>query len=160
MAFGKLKQLEQDGATPRPFTFTDLVPPVVIMSRPATEANKPFMNESLRRAAERNRGGRRPPKLTTDTVAASRAEDIEMLARFCVTGWGAPKGAVMDGDAEVSPAEPDYGKPIDDDGHPVDFTKDQCHEFFKALPTYVFDAYRTWATEPTNFVGGADLGEP
>lgn len=105
-----------------------------IWSLPATEDNKPFMNESLRRVAVRR--ARRTKVTNADTVKASRQEDKELLAAFCAKRW----------DMEI-------------DGAKVEFSVAEVQAFFEALPDFVFDDYRSYITDITNWIEAKELGE-
>jgi hypothetical protein len=128
--FSHLKALEQK-AEARPYRFADIEGSPSIYFLPGTDANKTFMNESLRRAAARTAGGGRGRRVTTDTVAEARQEDREVLAFTCAQSWDVK----------------------DADGNPVEFTPQNCLEFFEALPDWLFDGVRNWVTNPVNFVG-------
>lgn len=117
----------------REYKFEQLEGTPVIWSLPATELNKPFYNESLRRAAAKSGKRRKLAKTTTDTVAASREEDRELLATYCAKRW------------QVKDAS----------GNPVDFSTENCLAFFRAIPDYVFDDFRNWAVDPTNWTPAA-----
>jgi hypothetical protein len=137
--YGKLADgLNVDGEKPLPYHFDMLPNQPTLFCLPATEDNKPFMNESLRRAAVRR--ARRVKVTNADTVKASREEDKEIIANFCVRSWS-----------------------MKIDSNDVEFSADECMEFFAALPDWVFDDFRVWLTDPTNFVkvavDGTALGE-
>lgn len=124
------------------YTFHDLEGSPSIWSLPALEANKPFMNETLRRVAARNRA-RRPGRVATvETMAQSRNEDRELLAKFCARNWDV----------------------VDASGERVEFSAENCLEFFQALPDDIFDGYRNWAVDPANWrhldvTEASELGE-
>lgn len=126
-------QIVQDGGSP------------TIWFLPATEDNKPFFNDNLRRNAAKATGGRRKAKaLTPDGVKAAREEDRASIAKFCAKRWD---------------------KVLDAEGKPVEFSQEEVLGFLQALPDWYFDDLRVWITEPTNFIGtaapvdGAPLGE-
>jgi hypothetical protein len=134
--FSHLKALEQKGDTERPFKFDQIAGAPTIWFLPGTDVNKAFMNESLRRA--NSRSGRRQRKVTADTVKAARDEDREVLAKTCARRWDV----------------------CDATGEPVEFSYENCLEFFQALPDWLFDEVRAFVTDPGNFVDAEDnLGE-
>lgn len=47
-------------------------------------------------------------------------------------------------------------------GKEVDFNADNCLEYFRALPDWIFDGIRGWASNPVNWMRGnpEKLGEP
>jgi hypothetical protein len=139
--FSHLKALEQkDDAVP--YRFEQIGGNPTIWFRPGTDANKQFMNETLRRANARARGGRRSRRTTLDTIAAARQEDREVLSKTCAVRW------------DVKDAK----------GKDVEFSYDNCLAYFEALPDWLFDEVRAFVIDPGNFVededdGGAALGE-
>lgn len=141
--FSHLKKLEQDGSTERKYTFDQIEGAPSLWSRPATNANKAFQNETLRRANARAGLNRRAKRVTAEVLAQSRDEDREVLSKCCVTRWDV----------------------TDANGEPVEFTEENCLEFFRALPDWLFDDFRAWATDAGNFLaadtveGGRELGE-
>jgi hypothetical protein len=136
--FSHLAKLEQR-TNEVPYKFEQIAGAPTIWSKPATDANKPFLNESLRRSNLRARANRRSKRVTQDTLTASRQEDREILSKFCATRW------------DVTDAK----------GDAVEFSQENCLEFFEALPDWLFDDYRTFLTDPGNFVGFEEdnLGE-
>ena len=141
MAFDRFTKLAPVGQRPRPFEFTGLPDErlggrcVTVLSLPATEANRAFFSESLRRSAARSRGRRANAPLTTEQVARNREEDREVMAKRCATGWK---------------------NVLDDDGAEGPFSADACLELFQKIPDFMFDEYRQWATEPANFTEEGD----
>jgi hypothetical protein len=136
--FSHLKDLQQVGDQEVPYKLEQIKGAPSIWFLPATDANKPFMNETLRRANMRARTSRRGRKVTQDTIQSSRDEDKEVLSKFCARRW------------DVTDAK----------GKAVPFTPENCLEFFNALPDWLFDDIRGWATDPSNFLadGGTDEG--
>jgi hypothetical protein len=140
--FSHLRSLEQKGDAEIPYKLEQIEGAPTIWFAPGTDANKVFQNETLRRANTRARHNRRSKRVTAETVAASRQEDREVIATTCARRW------------DVKDAK----------GKPVDFTPENCLEFFEALPDWLFDDIRAFVTEPGNFVaadlvGGDNLGE-
>lgn len=138
----KDKGLEVDASKLQPFKFTELEGTPTIWSLPATEENKPFFNASLRKVNSRR--GRRSKVTTADTVKASREEDKEMLANFCARKWDVK----------------------DANGEDVERTSENVQAFFAVLPDYMFDDYRVFVTDSSNWLAdatidtGDGLGEP
>lgn len=134
--FSNLKKLDVDGSTAREYKFDQIEGAPSIWSLPASEENKPYMNEALRRVGKGSRGGRRAKRTTVDTVKASRDEDKELFAKYCAKRWNVK----------------------DASGLEVQFTPENCREFLEALPDWIFDDYRQWLNEATNFLDES-LGE-
>lgn len=140
--FSHLAEVEQKGDIAVPYKLDQIGGAPTIWFKPGTDANKVFMNESLRRANARARVSRRGRRLTADTVASARQEDREVIAKCCATRW------------DVKDAK----------DRPVVFSEANCLEFFQALPDWLFDEIRGWVTDPSNFIdvdgdGGEVLGE-
>jgi hypothetical protein len=104
---------------------------------PATDANPSFQSERLRvsikRAEEaRNAPQRRGAVLTADDIEADRELDRVLIARCCAKRWGTP--------------------PLDVNGNAPEFSEAECYSFFKALPNFLFDPLRGFASSSMNFV--------
>lgn len=135
--FSHLKALEQKGDTEVPYKLEQIAGAPTIWFKPGTDANKRFMNESLRRANARARTNRRSKRVTPDVIAASRDEDREVIAQCCAVRW------------DVRDAK----------DKPVEFSPEHCLEFFRALPDWLFDDIRAFVTDPGNFIeSGEDDG--
>lgn len=138
--FSHLKNLEQKGDKQFPYVLEQIEGAPTIWFHPATDANKDFLNESLRRVNARAGQNRRGRRVTEEVVRASRDEDREVFAQVCAKRWTVK----------------------DANGEDVEFTADNCLSFFRALPDWLFDDIRTWLTNPANFVdnpNGNALGE-
>lgn len=134
--FSHLKALEQKGDASFPYKMEQIEGAPTIWFRPATDANKDFLNETLRRANERAGRSRRGARITPDSLEASRAEDKEVIAKTCAVAW------------DVKDAK----------GKAVEFNETNCLEFFQALPDWLFDEIRGWVTNPTNFLNVPKAG--
>lgn len=102
----------------------------ILHMKQATDANKPYWNGVLRRnsaAVRRLRGG----NLNAAVLEETRDNDRELFAKHVVTGWE---------------------KVVDTDGQPVVFSQEDCLEFLRALPNWVFDDVRSYAADAQNFV--------
>lgn len=133
-------ELHEDGAKALTYTFEELAGRPNLLSKPATDANTRFKAARLKRIGKRTAGGRKRIRMDVNTLDSAREEDMELMAKFCVSGWG-------------------DRPPEDTDGNPVPFSAQNCLDFFKAIPTWMFDDYRTWAQEPLNFVGDEISGD-
>lgn len=130
--FSNLSALREDGVAAKPYTFEDIAGQPTVLSRPATSANKRYNQARLKLLNKRTSGGRKKARISTAVVDAARKEDAKLLADFCAIGW--------------DPA------PKDSSGAEVPFSAENCREFFLAIPDWMFDDFRAWVSEPTNFV--------
>ena len=96
---------------------------------PATERNKPYFN-ALLKSQQRNRRTLRSGSITVDTIRRSRDEDRALYAKHIVKGWG-----------NVQDAK----------GKAVGFSPDECADFLKALPDWLFDDLRNFASDLQSF---------
>jgi hypothetical protein len=138
MSFKHLQRYDVEKKTV-PFTFYQIAGEPIVECLPATEANRPYHNALLKRnakLAQRFRAGR----ISREMLEKSRDEDRELYAKFVVKGWRNVK---------------------DDNGADVPFTQEAAAEFFEALPNWLFDELRVWASSPGNFVDedAESLGE-
>lgn len=110
---------------------TDPVPYLTV--RPATDVNKPYANDLLRRAAKeipRNAGQR----VDVATLETGRDIERESYAEHVVVGWKGVKDA---------------------NGDEVPFSVDNCREFLRQIPSFIFDSLRNFCAEPRNFTSRA-----
>jgi len=136
--FSHLRALEPQGNREVPYKLEQIAGAPTIWFLPGTDANRAFMNESLRRTNARTRGPRRTRRITQDTMEAARDEDREIIAKTCAKRW------------DVTDAK----------GAAVPFSEENCLAFFRALPDWIFDDLRGFVTDPGNFIGEGDgLGE-
>lgn len=111
------------------YCFDAIVGDPVLTARPATEANRAYLNAVLgkgRKLMRKMRG----KKMTPAIVAESREQDIELYARTVVVGWSRVRDAA---------------------GAEVPFGVEACEEFLRALPPEMFDAFRAFCSEHDNF---------
>jgi hypothetical protein len=102
----------------------------------ATDANEKYWNAILRRnsaSVRRLRSGR----LNAAVLDSTRDHDRELFAKLIVKGWENVE---------------------DDQGNPVPFSQEDCLGFLQALPNWIFDDLRNFASDAQNFLedGGAD----
>lgn len=138
--FSHLKAAELDGERERPYQFRAVEGTPTIWFRPALNENKAFLNETIRRSNDRAPGSGR--QQTTDaSIELARDEDRQVIASTCATRW------------DVKDAK----------GKDVPFTPENCLAYLRALPNWLVDGLRNWASEPSNWMRGAEnpaLGEP
>ena len=97
---------------------------------PATEANKPYFNALLKRSRKnqkRLQGG----SFTASVIAENRDDDRVLYPKHIVKGWD---------------------KVVDSEGNPAEFNHENLVGFIAALPDWLFDEARTFATEESNFI--------
>lgn len=122
--FSNLKQQKQETAD---FTFWNVVGQPTLVVRPATESNKPYFNEQLRRADQIQR---RKQKLTEAMVREGRDKDRELFVKYVIVSWKDVKDAA---------------------GNVVTFTRDECAAFVAALDDFLFDQLREFCKDESNF---------
>ncbi len=127
--FSDIQQQAETRQTAR-FTFYEIRGEPWLETVPATERNKPYFN-ALLKSQRRNRRTLRPGSITVDTLKRSRDEDRALYAKHIVKGWG-----------NVQDAK----------GKAVAFSEDACADFLKALPDWLFDMLREFASDPQSFV--------
>jgi len=146
--FSNLKSLDVSDETLAEYTF-DMIPgdPSIWLA-PATDANKCYLDERLRLALEKAEKAPRAPrgkrmKLTPEQMAKDMEDDREsarvLLARCCAKKWGTP--------------------PKDASGDEPEFSEQNCYDFLKAMPDYMFDPFNNWAQNIYNFVERPELDE-
>lgn len=119
------------------FVFSRLEGDPSVILAPAHDCNQPYLRERMAaniKMAERL-GSARAGQISADDLmrntASERDTDRRLLALTCARSWGtAPKDAK---------------------GKEVEFTPENCHEFFKALPDEMFDPVRNFASNLINF---------
>ena len=105
----------------------------VLMLAPGTADNRPLLRAVLRR--NRTQGGRTG---TSDSaVRDSMNSERELFVAHVLKGW---RGVT------------------DENGAEVPFSRENAREFVAALPDWIFLRAQTFATDPTNFLDGGDLG--
>lgn len=103
----------------------------VLKLAPATEANREYFRELLRLNKVNIR---RANRVIDDSIMRDNlAKDRILYAQYIVVGWVGVK---------------------DGDGNLVTFSKENVAAFLQALPDWVFNQIRSFASEPENFVEG------
>ncbi len=128
--FGQLRALEVTADKTVEYTLHQVEGSPTLILAPATESNIPLFNAALKRAGQAANRVVANSK-TLATIKDGRAHDRELYSRHVVKGW---RGVV------------------DVNGDEVPFTRDNCHDFLKALPDYMFDDLREYSRQPSNFV--------
>ena len=128
MNFEHLKKLEVKGTAS--FTIYQVEGEPKLILAPATEANKPYFNALLKRSRKNQRrlqGG----SFTAAVIAENRDDDRELYPKHVVKGW-----------EDV----------VNSEGEPAEFNQENVLAFLGALPNWLFDEVRTFATEASSFV--------
>jgi hypothetical protein len=133
--FSNLQALDINGETLKEYTFDYIPGTPSIWFAIARDLNPDFLNERLRMQAEAI--AKAPMQTARQTpTAASLAADIEkdrlLLARTCAKKWGTPPQA--------------------SDGSYPEFSAENCYAFLKAVPVWMLDPLRGWASNVGNFI--------
>jgi hypothetical protein len=145
--FSNVRALAVTKETTAEYSFPFIPGEPSIVLAPATDANEAFLNERLRlqiesveKAPEARKKSR---KITAEEMKESMAEEREMdrllISRTCARSWGVA--------------------PRDVNGNQPEFTPDNCYDFLKALPDYMFDPLRNFAANIYNFVKRPTVSE-
>ncbi len=137
--FSNYGAMREDGTATKPYTFEELEGAPQLDCRPATSANTRYNNAALKALGRRAQGRRKKARVTAQTVDAARREDADLLSKYCVTGWPVA--------------------PVDNAGTPVDFSADNCKDFFLAIPDWMFDDFRNWVADPLQFTTEEEVPE-
>ncbi len=106
----------------------------------AGETNKRFFNALLKRS-RKNVRRMRAGAVDGATLALNRNEDRGLYPKHVVKGWGSKRGPSI---------------VVDHDGNEFDFTEPNVYAFLKALPDWLFDDCRLFASEEANFLDEDD----
>ncbi len=128
--FGQLKALEVTADKTAEYTLYQVEGEPTLIMAPATESNIQLFNAALKRAGRAANRVLAASK-TLASIKEGRAQDRELYAWYVVKGWR---------------------KVVDVNDDDVPFTRENCHDFLRALPDYIFDDVREYARTPANFV--------
>jgi hypothetical protein len=126
--FSYLEKLDVSASKTVEYTINEIDSQPKLLISPATEANKPYFNAILRRARKNNKAVQ-AGAINVGIIQSNRNEDRELYAQHIIKGW---EGVV------------------DDRGKVVEFNATDCLEFLQALPDYIFDGIREFASNPQN----------
>ncbi len=117
-AIYKIFQIELEGKTSE------------LIVLPATQANKRYFNELLKRSKRLQRQVQ-SGNIDVDLLSTNRDEDKLLYPEYVITGW-----------RHIYDAE----------GKHVPFSKEACTDFIAALPDWIFDEISNFCRDPQNFV--------
>lgn len=130
MSFKYLEKLQVTKEMTVRFPLLMLEGDPVLILRPATSANKEYFNALLKRN-RKNMRQIQAGDFNLGLVEENRDSDRTLYAKAVITDWE---------------------KVIDDQGEGAKFTSENVLAFLQALPDWVFDEVRAFATNPRNFV--------
>lgn len=107
------------------------VSPTLIL-KPATEANKPYFNALLKSAGRTIRSG----VISAGVIEENREEDRDLFPKFVVDGWE---------------------DMVDATGKEAKCDKETAKQFLDALPDWLFDEVRNFASNTANYADIVDL---
>lgn len=128
--FNKLKKLDVKATKTTTYEFVELEGRPKLTVKSATEANKLFYNQVLKRM-KRNSRTMQAGQANAELLAANRDEDRELFPKYVITGWS---------------------NVVNDEGTEVPFNEQNCKEFLDALPDWLFDGLREFCSSPANFI--------
>jgi hypothetical protein len=110
------------------FTFWDLVGEPKLVVRSATESNKKYFNEMLRRAEHL---AKRKAKVSVELIQEDRNRDRDLYAEYVIIGFG--------------------DNVVDAKGEKVLFSKENLKAFLALIPDEQFDDLRKFCRDESNF---------
>lgn len=135
--FANLKKLDIDSKKTSIYTIVEITGSPKLIVKPATEVNKPYYNQILKRA-KRNSRSIQAGGINSDMLESNRDEDRALFPKYVITGW-----------ENVN----------NDEGKAVDFNEANCKAFLEALPDWIFDGVRDYCASPSNFLDIPDAEE-
>ena len=132
--FKHLKNYEVKDKTAE-FPLTQIAGSIVLIMKPATEANKPYFNDKLRnsrRTARQVRTG----ALDNSSLSRDRNKDRDLFPKHVIVGWK---------------------NVVDFEGKKVEFNETNCKDFIDSLPDWIFDEIRIFAMDPQEFIDSEQM---
>ena len=126
--FSHLAKLEVSGNKTVDFTIFQIEGEPSLQVTAASESNRGYFNELLRKGGKRQA---KKTKLDAATIKTNREEDRVLYAKHIVKGWTGVN---------------------DDKGKAVEFTEGECLGFLSSLPDWLFDELRAFASDIQNFI--------
>lgn len=134
--FEKVKNLAVGVDATAEYVFYGIEGEPSVIGKPATEANKPYLNSILKkgkRLMRRIRGG----KMNVEALKESREQDYQLYPKFVLKGFANPA--------------------LRDDGSQA--TDEDMEAFMRAIPIDMFDDMRAFYSDPDTFREEDDLDE-
>lgn len=128
--FSHLEKLDVAGEKTATYTLYQLAGEPTLLVSSATESNKPYFNALLRKS-RRNVRAVQAKNINAGTISENRDEDRALYAEHIVKGWEGVK---------------------DSKNNTVEFNKENLKDFLEALPNWLFDEVRNFASRPENFI--------
>ena len=128
--FSQLKKLDVTNETTELKLYAIEGEPVITVA-PATQANSQYFNAILRQSGKQVRELKAGAPISTATLDKNRDQDRALFPKYVVKGWD----GVMDAEGAVVP-----------------FTEDNVRDFLEALPDWLMDEIRNFASETRNFL--------
>lgn len=136
--FGHLKSLEVQSTATADYPIYDIGESAVLKIAPATEANKPYYNAILRTTKRTAQMQRAKKGIDVALLKQNREEDRKLYPDHIIKGWDGV---------------------VDANGKQVKFSKEEAKDLVDALPDWMFDQLRNFASDHCNFVDGIDVEE-
>lgn len=128
--FSQHKKLDINSEKSVEYVFPELDGEVTLMVTSASESNKPYFNALLKRARRTSKIVQ-AGSITANVVSNNRNEDRELYALHIIKGWK---------------------NVLDATGKQVIFNQQNCLDFLKAIPDYIFDELRAFCGNLINFI--------
>jgi hypothetical protein len=128
--FSQLSKLEVIGDKTVDYLLDQLESQPTLKMLPANQANKPFHSALLRKSRRRIKAIQKS-KLNEKILNENREEDKELYAKHVIKGWSGV---------------------VDAQGKNVPFNEESVTELLDALPPWIFDDIREFASDIDNFI--------
>lgn len=128
--FKRFKNYEVDAKKVIEYPIYEIEGEPILLLSPATDVNKPYMNNLLR-IGKTSIMQARSGSMSSKTLQQNREQDRYLYPRYVIKGWK---------------------KVFEDNGSECEFTPENCEDFLNALPDWVLDKIRNFAGNPANFV--------
>lgn len=127
--FSQLKKLDVSNET-IDYHIDQIEGDAVLKLLPAAEKNKPYFNALLKKSRSRVKAIQ-SSKLSAAMIKENRDEDRLLYSKYIIKGW---EGIV------------------DVNGKAVPFTEENVFDFLTALPPWIFEEIRNYASDIQNFI--------
>jgi hypothetical protein len=124
------EKLRVDSSSRASYTLQDVTGEPVLELAPATNANEAYMNGMLRAAGQT---GRRVRRGKFDPALTGKLRDIDrkLYPKYVLKGWSGV---------------------VDAQGREAEFSEENAAAFLAALPDWIFDDVRGFASDPQSFL--------